>query len=374
MNRFTISVHGSTSSIGTGLSSGLNSQKAAQRRESRLLPVDQVGVFVIELLVFLARRLLELGDGQRIEQVDLAVAPPLVVAAGIEIEIAGDADGRECPRMPLLRFRRNLGDADALHAGRGRREILVDHLPAQADRLEILRAAIALKRRDAHLGHDLQQTLVDRLDVVFDGGPDVVHFRQPAIGNHVRQRLERHIRIDRAGAVADQRGEMMNLARLAALDDQPAVCALAFSDEMMVDAGRRQQSRNRRLFFGRAAVRKNEQRVAVVDRARCGGAQFIHGSFKAGAVVRDLVEHRQSDGAKVVRVRFAELLQLFVGQDRLVEPELAAVFRSFLEQVLLRTDGGDQGGDQFLADRVERRIRDLREQLLEIVVEKLGAR
>ena len=36
----------------------------------------------------------------------------------------------------------------------------------EADRLEDLRAAVALKRRDAHLGHHLQDALVERLDVV----------------------------------------------------------------------------------------------------------------------------------------------------------------------------------------------------------------
>ena len=84
---------------------GLELQEPAQRGQLVLLAVDQLGVFVVELLVLLASRLLQLGDRQRIEQVHLAVPAPLVIAADLQVQVAGDADGRERPRVPLLHFR-----------------------------------------------------------------------------------------------------------------------------------------------------------------------------------------------------------------------------------------------------------------------------
>ena len=57
-------------------------------------------------------------------------------------------------------------EADAADARRGPGEVAVDELLLEADRLEDLRAAVALQRRDAHLRHHLEHALVERLDVV----------------------------------------------------------------------------------------------------------------------------------------------------------------------------------------------------------------
>jgi hypothetical protein len=76
------------------------------------------------------------------------------------------------------RFLGDLGQADALDAGRGAGEILVDEIGLQADRVEDLRAAIGLVGRDAHLGHHLEQALADRLDVALDDLVGVERRRQ----------------------------------------------------------------------------------------------------------------------------------------------------------------------------------------------------
>ena len=47
-----------------------------------------------------------------------------------------------------------------------RGEVRLDQVAVQTDRLEHLRAAIALQRADAHLREGLQQPLVDGLDEV----------------------------------------------------------------------------------------------------------------------------------------------------------------------------------------------------------------
>ena len=71
------------------------------------------------------------------------------------------------------------------------------------------------------------------------------------LADHVVERLERQVRIDRAGAVAEQQRAVMHLARVARFDDQRAARARALADQVMVHAGGREQARNRRAARGR---------------------------------------------------------------------------------------------------------------------------
>jgi hypothetical protein len=66
--------------------------------------------------------------------------------------------------MHAHRLLRHFGEADALHVAGRAAEVFVDKGRVEADGLENLRAAIGLVGRDAHLGHDLEQALVDGLD------------------------------------------------------------------------------------------------------------------------------------------------------------------------------------------------------------------
>jgi hypothetical protein len=99
--------------------------------------------------------------------------------------------------------------------------VLVDQLRLEPDRLEDLRAAVGLDRRDPHLRDRLQQALADRLDDPLLGLLDVeVDGQQRALGELV-ERLEHQVRVDRRGAVADQRRHVVDVARLAGLDHEP---------------------------------------------------------------------------------------------------------------------------------------------------------
>ena len=78
------------------------------------------------------------------------------------------------------------------------------------------------------------------------------------------------VRIDHAGAVAEEQRAVMHFARVARFDDQPAARARALPHQVMVDAGRREQARNRRALAIGAAVRQDQNRVAGLD----GGARL----------------------------------------------------------------------------------------------------
>ena len=118
--------------------------------------------------------------------------------------------------------------------------------------------------RDAHLRHDLEQALVDRLDIALDRLV-AVHFRREFVG-HVGQRLEGEIGIDRFRAIAGQQGEMMHFARFAGLDDEPDRGAQALADQVMVHGGGGEQRRDRNAVGAGHAVGQHDDVVAAVDR------------------------------------------------------------------------------------------------------------
>ena len=141
----------------------------------------------------------------------------------------------ESPNASRWRLHRLLGDlveADALDPGRGAGEVVVDEIGLEPDRVENLRAAIGLIGRDAHLGHHLEQALVDRLDVALDDFLLVELAGQ--VGVHRDQRLEGEIGIDRFGAVAGEAAEVMHLARLGRFHDEADRGAQPLADQVVM--------------------------------------------------------------------------------------------------------------------------------------------
>ncbi len=63
--------------------------------------------------------------------------------------------------------------------------------------------------------------------------------------------------------------------------------------------------------------------------------------------------------------------ELTVVYQRAVEADHAAAVRAGIQQGALGTEEGFGGGDEFLADAVERRIGDLGEDLLEVLIDEL---
>jgi hypothetical protein len=242
----------------------LELEQATQRRTLARLLVHRLGVFLVNLVLAAARRVLQLVDRIGIEEVVLAIAAPLVLAAFVEIAL-GDRAQRERQFVARAYFLGDRLDAHAANARRRPREIAIDEVFRQADRLEDLRAAIALQRRDAHLRHHLQHALVQGFYVVFDRFL-VCQPGQHVPANHVAERLERQVRVHGACAVADEQRQVMHLARLAGLDDERGAIARALAHEVMMDAGGRQQARNRRELHVHAAIGQDDDRVALLDR------------------------------------------------------------------------------------------------------------
>ena len=69
-------------------------------------------------------------------------------------------------------------------------------------------------------------------------GLEVVDAGHAAVGDELLERLEHQVRVDRASAVADQRREVVDLARLAGLEHEAGLQARALAHEVVVHARR----------------------------------------------------------------------------------------------------------------------------------------
>ena len=181
--RLTMSAAGSTSSSGTGLrpssSAALDAEQAADRQQVLGLLVEQLGVGVVLVARIAAHGVLQQRHRLRRPAMRLAAQAVGVFAADLE---------RRCAAPANRRTRRRAGAPSPRRSRRGRRLRCVVAVPEKNsstkafDRpigVEDLRAAIGLVGRDAHLRHDLEQALVDRLDEALD---DLVSARSPRAG------------------------------------------------------------------------------------------------------------------------------------------------------------------------------------------------
>ena len=236
---------------GNGRARGDEIPAAAQRVGRVALLVDRARVVGVRARVLHANCLVQAADGAGRPQVPLAADAPEVRAADVERVLVarrfGHVVGRDLEgrRVAQQRLAGDLGQPDAADARRDPGEPAVDRLLTDADRLEDLRPLIARQAGDAHLAHDLQQALVERMHVVVRavGGGDVEF--------EARDRLEGQVRVHRSGAVADEERDVRDLARLAALDDEAHAHSLAGARQRVVHGARREEARDGGVLWRR---------------------------------------------------------------------------------------------------------------------------
>ncbi len=124
---------------GDGLLRPVEFEQAAQRAEVLRLVVDQRGVFLEPLVTAEAAGELQLVDGLRVEQVELAIVAPLILAAGVQRRVVNRAIGK-CLAMAGQRLFGQHVQTDALDARHRPGEIPVNDIVVQSDGLKNLRA------------------------------------------------------------------------------------------------------------------------------------------------------------------------------------------------------------------------------------------
>ena len=127
-----------------------------------------------------------------------------------------------------------------------------------------------------------------------------------------------------------------------------------------------QQCRNSCLLCVDTAVRQNQEGGAIID----GFISFHKDAFEclferfraAGNVVQDVY----GGGFEAMRLQLPDAREIAVIKRRAFDLDLMAIGRGCVEQIAFRANRRGDLSDQFFADAVEWRIRNLREQLLRI--------
>ena len=163
---------------------------------------------------------------------------------------------------------------------------------------------------------------------------------------------------------------MVDLLRLAGLDDQPALEAGALADEVMVHRGRREQGRHGHPLGAQVAVGEDQDVHAAGDQLGRLRAHLLEAALHALGSLGGRPGHVDGACLEDAVVDLAELLQLGRAEERLRHHQLVTVVRGLAEQVDLGADDGLEAHDDRLADWVDGRVRDLGEELLEVGEER----
>ena len=161
---------------------------------------------------------------------------------------------------------------------------------------------------------------------------------------------------------------MMHLARLAGLGHDTDASSQLVSHEMLMYCSDRQQRTDGHTLTPCRTIRQHQQRKAAFNRLRC----FLADPFETPAQSRITLRARERDVDRLrLPVAVAEMpnrRQLLVSQDRVRHDQPMTLPLCRIKQIPFRPDETLQRHDDLFANRIERRIRHLREELLEVVV------
>ena len=139
----------------------------------------------------------------------------------------------------------------------------------------------------------------------------------------------------------------------------------------MVDRARREQHGDRRELRRDAAIRQ-DQDVHTLTHGLLGlGTEPIERRDQPRPRVTRLEQAAEGLRAEARLVELPQALEIGIGQHRMLDAQHAPVQLGLLEQVLFGAERRVEGHHRALVDRIHRRVRDLREQLLEVAIQQL---
>ena len=345
-----------------GRAVGAEVEQVAQRGRAAI--VDHRRELRIRLAVLvLLHRVVQRAPDRRLVGVVIAVAPIAVPTARVE------PVHRVGVQVPLQRVGRNFAVADPADP-RGRAvERAGDDLLVDPQRLVNLPAEIGRDGGDAHLGHDLEHPGVKRREVVVDHLVQR-HLIELALGVQPGQAAERQPGMHGVRAEANQAGDLMHIARVAAAGDDARVEPPAVLDQVVVNSGDREQHRDRRALRTDRFVGQNQRAVAVVDRVVDVVAERVERRFQAGLAVGDGEGRVERGSGETGQAKLADRGEVVVEQDRRGEMDQLRGLGRLFEQRVAPSQPGVERHHVALANRVDRRVGHLRELLLEVGVEQ----
>ena len=180
--------------------------------------------------------------------------------------------------------------------------------------------------------------------------------------------------VDRVGPVADQQAEVHHFARLAGLDHDAHLAALGLADEVVVHGGAGEQRRDRSVTLVHAAVGQDEHSGPGVSRCLRLRAKAVERDAQAARAFGNGEGRGKRLGSEAnFGPQVAQLLELGIVDDRQRHSDHVRVLGPLGQHVALGPHIGEGRHDQFLADRVDRGVGHLGEQLLEVAEEQLRA-
>ncbi len=347
-------------------------QEAPQRRA---VIIDDGGETPVQFRIVLPHRPLQQGDGLGTPEMALAVHSPCVLAAVVQLQatLFTNAVGVLIPQQG---FPRDYVQTGSTNGARNAGEVGFHHLPREAHGLEELGAAIAGQRGDTHLGHDLQQPLLERQDVVVVEGFQFQAGLQLTLVHHVADAFQRQIRIHAAGTEPAQQTDVGYLAGLAAFHHEARGAQQTLHQEMLVKGRDRHQTWDRHAIRSFPPIAEDQHGGIVLQDGpvrlsqepsygRCERLPRLHRIQRVRGIQRDDLEIRPFQGLQLGHVLVAE--------DRVTQFQHPAVLGAFLENIVVPARKGEERHHEAFPLGIQRRVRDLGEHLLEVVEEQLRA-
>ncbi len=283
---------------------------------------------------------------------------------------------RESAAVAGERLLRDVAEAEALDLGGRAGEGVIDDLGIEPDGMESLRTAVARERGDAHLGHDLEQAFFHGGPIILRGGGRLGDLEGVDLQLAAREQIldggEGGVRIDRGGAVGEQAGQLVDFAALGRFTDEARLGAALHADEVMMHRADGQQHGHRSVRGIDLPVAQDEDGSTRVDGVLGLPANAVEMLFQAIRSLGDGKTAREGGGTERPVFLPEDLLDFRVGEDGRLETQQLGVPGRLVEPVVARAGQHLDRHDQLFADRVDRRIGHLREELLEIGIK--GAR
>ena len=135
----------------------------------------------------------------------------------------------------------------------------------------------------------------------------------------------RQIGVHRPRAEADEHGELVHVARLAAFQQHGDGGALLFAHQVLFQRRHRQQRGDGQMFPVQPPVGEDDDVRALAAGAVAGGEHALRG--RSAGCARPGIEQGDGAHAEVRVAQAADALQLFGGEDGRVQFDHAAVLR-----------------------------------------------
>ena len=269
--------------------------------------------------------------------------------------------------VALVLLALNVLDTHTAHTAHRAGEVRVNELRRKAHGLEDLRGVVALHRGDAHLGHDGDDAR--RRGLVVIGDALLGRHVQVAACRQIADARMRVVRVDAACGVAHQRRKVVRRHGIAALHHDIGKGAHAGTDQVVVHAAHGEQRRHGHLACS-GTVAQHHDVHAIANRSLDVFGKLLERSLQRALTRVAAVHGTEPAGLKANTVNCADAVELLLAQQRALQANQLAGRAGVLEQVAVVAQVERGRSHHMLAQGVNRRVRDLGEQLIEVVKER----